>query len=597
MEQTGVKVEEHRKNTRTCDEKYIYDIRSYTKYFRVFKLKLFKEIKAPRSMFSIPYLGSSNIYLPPIAYISNEANFFPSKFVWSGINRVRSPIFAGKWLRDGIHLVTGSSNGELSLWNPLKFMQELNFAAHESAVRAISISHDGNWIITADHNGQIKYWQPNLNLVNTLLAHIDPIRDISFAPTDLKFGSCGDDGLIKIWDFEHSRCDSTMQGHGTDVKCLDWHPFKGIIVSGSKDCQQPIMLWDPRNSSALCTIHIHKNAIMSIRWNSSGNCFASASKDKTIKIFDIRNMKELQTFRGHKKEIYNVAWHTVSDRMLSSGGVDGSLIHWLVGEDKELGTIDNAHDGVIWELSWHPEGHIFSSVSNDQSCKIWVRNKAQFVLEKEQNQPVNEDKNIDESFDNFDQNIEQNAPCSNIDLGSTPSSNIQRYNYPQRAHKYFACVPCESYENLSPKRERYPIGKMLKPIIPTCDQIKVDHAYFYDSKMGFSHPEPLERINIYEEEDDEIVPVKFVRPSKVLNFIQPQITHFIMDAYNQDTNSQQEIQQDMDPMYHREVVSHRQDMHGSHGMSQHEYHARKRTKMESYGRYDSDHSSDELVRS
>ncbi len=39
-------------------------------------------------------------------------------------------------------------------------------------------------------------------------------------------------------------------GHGSDVKCVDWHPFKSLIVSGSKDSQQPIILWDPRMSGA-----------------------------------------------------------------------------------------------------------------------------------------------------------------------------------------------------------------------------------------------------------------------------------------------------------------------------------------------------------
>ncbi|KAF1744191.1 hypothetical protein MXB_4791, partial [Myxobolus squamalis] len=290
------KTEDQRRIARGTDEKFLYDIRSYTKYIR--------SIKSPRSIVYNPYLGLNDVMLPPAAYLSNEANFFPGKLVFSGINRVRSPIFAGKWLRDGIHLITGASNGEISLWNPIKYMHELNFPGHESAIRAISVSHDGNWVITADHNGQIKYWQPNLNPVHTMLAHgykVSSINRPSFSPFDSKFASCGDDGLIKVWDFEQYKCDCIMQGHGTDVKCLDWHPYKGIIVSGSKDCQQPIMLWDPRTSSALCTVHIHKNAVMSIKWNSSGNLFASASKDKTVKVFDIRSMKELQTFRGHKK--------------------------------------------------------------------------------------------------------------------------------------------------------------------------------------------------------------------------------------------------------------------------------------------------------
>ena len=32
-----------------------------------------------------------------------------------------------------------------------------------------------------------------------------------------------------------------------DLRCVDWHPHKGIVVSGSKDNQQPIKLWDPKS--------------------------------------------------------------------------------------------------------------------------------------------------------------------------------------------------------------------------------------------------------------------------------------------------------------------------------------------------------------
>lgn len=116
---------------------------------------------------------------------------------------------------------------------------------------------------------------------------------------------------------------------------------------------------------------------MAIKWSPTGNMFATASKDKTVKVFDIRAMKELQTFRGHKKEVYNVAWHSISEKMISSGSGEGTLIHWHLGNDKEIGTIENAHDGVIWEMVWHPEGHLLASVSNDHSCKLWGRNDPQ----------------------------------------------------------------------------------------------------------------------------------------------------------------------------------------------------------------------------
>lgn len=94
-----------------------------------------------------------------------------------------------------------------------------------------------------------------------------------------------------------------LRGHGADVKCVDWHPVKSLLVSGSKDNQQPIKLWDPRSGASLATMHAHKNTVMDLSWNRNGNWLLTASRDHLIKIFDIRNLgQEMQTFRGHKKE-------------------------------------------------------------------------------------------------------------------------------------------------------------------------------------------------------------------------------------------------------------------------------------------------------
>lgn len=46
----------------------------------------------------------------------------------------------------------------------------------------------------------------------------------------------------------------TATGHGADVKCVDWHPRKNLLVSGSKDNQQPIKLWDPKAGQSVSTL-------------------------------------------------------------------------------------------------------------------------------------------------------------------------------------------------------------------------------------------------------------------------------------------------------------------------------------------------------
>ena len=215
-----------------------------------------------------------------------------------------------------------------------------------------------------------------MNNVKMFQAHKEPVRCLTFAPTDKKFASCSDDGTIRIWDFLTCKEEKTLRGHGSDVKCVDWHPTKGLLASGSKDNQQPIKIWEPKSGRAIATLHAHKSTVMDIEWNKNGNWLLTASRDHLLKLFDIRNTKEeVQTFRGHKKEASTLAWHPVHEGVFASGGSEGSIMFWNVGADKEVGVIEQAHESIVWSLAWHPIGHILCSGSNDHTCKYWTRNR------------------------------------------------------------------------------------------------------------------------------------------------------------------------------------------------------------------------------
>lgn len=137
-------------------------------------------------------------------------------------------------------------------------------------------SYSGQWLISADNAGLIKYFQPNMNNLQVFQGHGESVRDITWAPNDDRFATGSDDGTIKIWNFEMMREEKTLTGefvvsfsllgcmltlaslastgHGWDVKCVKWHPTKGLLVSGSKD--NLIKFWDPRTSKVLTTLYI-----------------------------------------------------------------------------------------------------------------------------------------------------------------------------------------------------------------------------------------------------------------------------------------------------------------------------------------------------
>ncbi|XP_035988788.1 pre-mRNA 3' end processing protein WDR33 isoform X2 [Fundulus heteroclitus] len=323
-----------------------------------------------------PDAGCYNDLVPPLGMLNNPMNAVTTKFVRTSTNKVKCPVFVIRWTPEGRRLVTGASSGEFTLWNGLTFNFETILQAHDSPVRAMTWSHNDMWMLTADHSGYVKYWQSNMNNVKMFQAHKEAIREASFSPTDNKFATCSDDGTVRIWDFLRCHEERILRGHGADVKCVDWHPTKGLVVSGSKDSQQPIKFWDPKTGQSLATLHAHKNTVMEVKWNLNGNWLLTASRDHLCKLFDIRNLKEeLQVFRGHKKEATAVAWHPVHEGLFASGGSDGSLLFWHVGVEKEVGGMEMAHEGMIWSLAWHPLGHILCSGSNDHTSKFWTRNR------------------------------------------------------------------------------------------------------------------------------------------------------------------------------------------------------------------------------
>lgn len=336
--------------------------------------------------------------LPPAARRSNPADHIPAKHLHSSLNKIRHPVNVVKWTPEGRRLLTGSHSGEFTLWNGTGFNFETIMQAHDTAVRAVSYAHNDEWLISADQDGIVKYWQTNFNNVKEIQAHSDVVRDLAFAPTDSKFVTASDDASLKIFDFAGGVEESQLLGHQWDAKCVDWHPTKGLLVSGSKD--HTVRLWDPRTGRCLTTLSGHKNTVAMTKFEpTQGVLLASCARDPIARVFDLRMMRDVFLLKGHENHISALTWHPIHSSMLTTGGGDGSMFHYLLdepnapaGTDLGISPYDSttpadapaqtiypahkipfAHEYSIWSLDWHPLGHILASGSNDRATRFWTR--------------------------------------------------------------------------------------------------------------------------------------------------------------------------------------------------------------------------------
>ncbi|KAG7669287.1 hypothetical protein Ndes2526B_g05588 [Nannochloris sp. 'desiccata'] len=322
-------------------------------------------------LFGIP--AAALDLLPPVACAHQPASSFAVKFAGQAPSKTRSSVNVASWTPDGRRCLTGTQAGEFCLWDGQTFQFETIIQAHDTPLRAMTYTHAGNFLISGDDAGNVRYWRTNLELVKNYSAHKEAIRQLTFAPGDMKFASASDDSTIRVWDFARVTEEQVLAGHGGDVKCVDWHPSKSLLVSGSKDGL--IKLWCPRSGKSLATMHGHKGTVTSAEWSSNGNWVLTGSRDQTCRVYDIRMQAELATFIGHGKDITVSSWHSIHEELFVSGGHDGSLCFWLVGRQGVQAEVPIAHEGSVWSTAWHPLGHLLVTGASDAATKFWCRGR------------------------------------------------------------------------------------------------------------------------------------------------------------------------------------------------------------------------------
>jgi len=319
----------------------------------------------------------------------------------------KSWVTAVVWRPDGLVIASGDLEGRLILWNPRTGKRIINaIDGHRKAIMSIAwepyhLSPEGRRLASCSRHGDIKIWDAKTRTSIELRGHLAPVNCLRWGEF---LYSCSRDRTIRVWETKEGKCIRIMKGHGHWINHIalntDYalgtplfrlkegkkatleqklkhakerydYAKKGtteLLVSASDDFT--LFLYAPTvGRKPICRMEGHQQLVNHVAFSPDGTKIASASFDKSVRIWNGRTGKWLATLIGHVQAVYQCHW-SADSRYLVSGSADSTVKIWKMRTMKMARELPGHYDEVF-ATSWSPNGKKIVSGGRDRMLKIW----------------------------------------------------------------------------------------------------------------------------------------------------------------------------------------------------------------------------------
>ncbi|XP_001992783.2 coatomer subunit beta' [Drosophila grimshawi] len=252
----------------------------------------------------------------------------------------------------------------------LKFDIKHRFAS--SRVKCVDLHPTEPWMLCALHNGHVQIMNyKTQQLVKDFELCDLPVRSARFVARKNWIITGSDDKLIRIFDCKTMEQVHSFEAHSDFVRCIAVHPTEPLVLTSSDD--KLIKLWNWEKMWECQRIFEgHTHYVMQIVFNpKDNNTFASASLDRTVKVWQLDSVSANLTLEGHEKGVNCVDYYHGDDKSYLVSGADDRLVMIWDYENKTCVQTLEGHAQNITSVCFHPELPIVLTGSEDGTVRIW----------------------------------------------------------------------------------------------------------------------------------------------------------------------------------------------------------------------------------
>ncbi|PJF16585.1 Rsa4p [Paramicrosporidium saccamoebae] len=257
-------------------------------------------------------------------------------------------------------LASSSKDGTVKVWDVFRKTCTMTLSQHTDAVTCVKWGGDGT-IYSASRDRTIRMWHSDGRLKGQLLGHAHWINTLALST----------DHVLRTGAFDHNGEISSPSDVQYSAK-LRYDAAVGTqgerLISGSDDFT--LFLWNPSISNKpVARLTGHQALVNHVSFSPDGRYLASASFDKSVKLWNGVTGQFLSSLRGHVGRAYQVAW-SADSRLLMSSSQDSTLKVWDV-RTRTLKQDLPGHADEVYAVDWSPIGDRGASGGKDKLLKLW----------------------------------------------------------------------------------------------------------------------------------------------------------------------------------------------------------------------------------